>query len=241
MPVEVAQRFERMTGRPILGGWGMTETSPSGTGLPLQGPVKPGSIGLVLPGIEIGIVALDDPRRPLPPGEIGEMRIRGPNVFKGYWNRPADTAAAFADGFFLTGDIGYMDEDGYFFLVDRKKDMIISGGFNVYPSVIENAIYEHPDVEEVIVIGIADIYRGEAAKAFVKLRRGAAALDLDGLNAFLADKIGRHEMPAALEIRDSLPRTPVGKLSKKELIDEERKKRDAAPAPAPEPLKRARS
>jgi long-chain acyl-CoA synthetase len=241
MPVEVAQRFERMTGRPILGGWGMTETSPSGTGLPLQGATKPGSIGLVLPGIEMGIVALDDPRRLLGPGEIGEMRIKGPNVFKGYWNRPEETTAAFADGFFLTGDIGYMDEDGYFFLVDRKKDMIISGGFNVYPSVIESAIYEHPDVEEVIVIGIPDVYRGEAAKAFVKLRRGAAAVDLDGLHAFLADKIGRHEMPAAVEIRDSLPRTPVGKLSKKELIEEERRKHDETPAPAPEPRKRARS
>ncbi|HEV2000067.1 MAG TPA: dicarboxylate--CoA ligase PimA [Xanthobacteraceae bacterium] len=241
MPVEVAQRFERLTGRTMLGGWGMTETSPAGTGLPLQGPAKPGSIGLVVPGVEMGIVALDNPRRPLPPGEIGEMRIKGPNVFKGYWNRPEETAAAFADGFFLTGDIGYMDEDGYFFLVDRKKDMIISGGFNVYPSVIESATYEHPDVEEVIVIGIPDTYRGEAAKAFVKLRRGAKTLDLEGLNAFLSDKIGRHEMPTALEIRDSLPRTPVGKLSKKELIEEERKKRNETPAPAPESRKRARS
>ena len=241
MPMEVAQRFERMTGRTMLGGWGMTETSPSGTGLPLQGATKPGSIGLVLPGIEMGIVALDDPRRALAPGEIGEMRIKGPNVFKGYWNRSEETAAAFADGFFLTGDIGYMDEDGYFFLVDRKKDMIISGGFNVYPSVIESAIYEHPDVEEVIVIGVPDTYRGEAAKAFIKLRRGTATLGLDGLSAFLADKIGRHEIPAALEIRDSLPRTPVGKLSKRELIEEERKKHDEAPAPAPETLKRARS
>jgi long-chain acyl-CoA synthetase len=241
MPVEVAQRFERITGRTMLGGWGMTETSPAGTGLPLQGATKPGSIGLVLPGIEMGIVALDDPHRPLGPGEIGEICIKGPNVFKGYWNRPEETAAAFADGLFLTGDIGYMDEDGYFFLVDRKKDMIISGGFNVYPSVIESAIYEHPDIEEVIVIGTPDVYRGEAAKAFVRLRRGAAALDLDGLSAFLADKIGRHEMPAALEIRDSLPRTPVGKLSKKELIEEERRKTNETPAPASEPRKRARS
>src|ERR1700680_4119423 len=119
--------------------------------------------------------------------------------------------------------------------------MIISGGFNVYPSVIESAIYEHPDVEEVIVIGVPDTYRGEAAKAFVKLRRATATLGLADLPAFLADKIGRHEMPAALEIRDSLPRTPVGKLSKRELIEEERKKHDEAPAPTPEPLKRARS
>ena len=171
------------------------------------------------------IVALDDPRRVLEPGEIGEIRIKGPNVFKGYWNRPEETAKAFVDGFFLTGDIGYMDEDGYFFLVDRKKDMIISGGFNVYPGVIEEAIYEHPDVEEVTVIGIPDDYRGEAAKAFVKMRSGGPPLTLEALREFLADKLGRHEMPAELEFRDALPRTPVGKLSKKELIEEERAKR----------------
>jgi long-chain acyl-CoA synthetase len=227
-PVEVAQRFERMTGRTLVIGWGMTETSPAGAGSPQRGS-KPGSIGLPLPNVELQVVALDDPRRVLPVGEIGEIRVKGPNVFQGYWNRPQETEAAFVDGYFLTGDIGRTDEDGYFFLVDRKKDMIISGGFNVYPTVIEGAIYEHPDVEEAIVIGVPDAYRGEAAKAFVKVRAGAPALSLEGLHAFLADKIGRHEMPAALEIRDSLPRTPVGKLSKKELIEEERLKRADAP------------
>src|SRR5262249_52412062 len=169
--------------------------------------------------------------RRLPPGERGEIRIKGPNVTQGYWNAPEETAAAFVDGWFLTGDIGYMDEDGYFYLVDRKKDLIISGGFNVYPHVIEEAIFEHPGVEEVIVIGVPDDYRGEAAKAFVKMRAGAAALTLDALRAFLKDKIGRHEMPAALEIRSSLPRTAVGKLSKKELVEEERVRRSQqAPA-----------
>src|ERR1700694_5234951 len=241
LPVEVARIFERKVGMKLKSGWGMTETCSPGTGHPKEGPDKPGSIGLMLPGIEMDVVSLEDPRQLMPVGEVGEIRIRGPNVTKGYWNRPKETAEAFVGDRFLTGDIGYMDEDGYFYLVDRKKDMIISGGFNVYPSVIESATYEHPDVEEVVVIGIPDTYRGEAAKAFVKLRRGAKTLDLEGLNAFLADKIGRHEMPTALEIRDSLPRTPVGKLSKKELIEEERKKHDEAPAPAPEPLKRARS
>jgi long-chain acyl-CoA synthetase len=123
-----------------------------------------------------------------------------------------------------------MDEDGFFYLVDRKKDMIISGGFNVYPRMIEEAIYEHPAVEEVIVVGVPDDYRGEAAKAFVKLKPGAAPLTLESLREFLADKIGRHEMPAALEIRDALPRTPVGKLSKKELVEEERAKHRASTA-----------
>ena len=150
-------------------------------------------------------------------GVIGEVRVKGPNVTKGYWNRPKETAEAFADGRFLTGDIGYMDADGYFFLVDRKKDMIISGGFNVYPQMIEQAIYEHASVQEVIVIGIPDDYRGEAAKAFVKLRDGATPFALEELKAFLTGKLGKHEIPAALDFVDELPRTPVGKLSRHEL------------------------
>jgi long-chain acyl-CoA synthetase len=222
LPVEVAERFRRIFGRPLPSGWGMTETSPAGTNSPVGAPDKPGTIGIPLPGITVEIVAADDPLRVLAPGEVGELRIKGKNVMAGYWNRPEDNAAAFADGGFLTGDIGTMDEDGYFFILDRKKDMILSGGFNVYPQMIEQAIYEHPDIEEALVIGIADAYRGEAAKAFVTLRSGAPLLTLDGLRDFLADKIGRHEMPAALEIRAALPRTSVGKLSKKELIEDER-------------------
>ena len=131
----------------------------------------------------------------MPVGETGEIRIRGPNVTKGYWNRPKETAEAFVGDRFLTGDIGYMDGDGYFYLVDRKKDMIISGGFNVYPQMIEQAIYTHPSVQEVIVIGIPDDYRGEAAKAFIKLRADAEPFTLDELRAFLAGKLGKHEIP----------------------------------------------
>ena len=217
LPVEVAKVFERKTSMKLKSAWGMTETCSPGTAHPLGGPEKPGSIGLMLPGIEIDVVALDDPRKVLSAGEIGEVRVKGANVTKGYWNRPEETAQAFADGRFLTGDIGYMDTDGYFYLVDRKKDMIISGGFNVYPQMIEQAIYEHASVQEVIVIGIPDDYRGEAAKAFVKLRAGASAFSLDDLKAFLAGKLGKHEIPAALEFVDELPRTSVGKLSRHEL------------------------
>jgi long-chain acyl-CoA synthetase len=217
LPVEVAKIFERKTNMKLKSGWGMTETCSPGTGHPQDGPDKSGSIGLMLPGIEMDVVGLDDPLKILPPGEIGEVRIKGPNVTKGYWNRAEETAQSFADGRFLTGDIGYMDTDGYFYLVDRKKDMIISGGFNVYPQMIEQAIYEHSAVQEVIVIGIVDDYRGEAAKAFVKLRAGASAFSLDELKAFLAGKLGKHEIPAALEFVDELPRTPVGKLSRHEL------------------------
>jgi long-chain acyl-CoA synthetase len=226
LPVEVAKVFERKTNLKLKSGWGMTETCSPGTAHPQEGPDKPGSIGLMLPGIEMDVVALDDPGKVLATGEIGEVRIKGPNVTKGYWNRPEESAQAFVDDRFLTGDIGYMDSDGYFYLVDRKKDMIISGGFNVYPQMIEQAIYEHPAVQEVIVIGISDDYRGEAAKAFVKLRPGASAFALDELKAFLAGKLGKHEIPAALEFVDELPRTPVGKLSRHEL-----RNRQAARAP----------
>lgn len=224
LPVEVARRLKDLAGIELLGGWGMTETSPAGTNIPRGRPDKAGTIGLPLPGIRMRIVALDDPRRELASGETGEIAVKGANVTSGYLNRPDENAAAFADGWFLTGDIGHMDEDGFFFLVDRKKDMIISGGFNVYPQMIEQAIYEHPDVEEVLVIGIPDDYRGEAAKAFVKLRASAAELTLEGLRAFLKGRLGPHEMPAALDIRAALPRTPVGKLSKLELKREERDK-----------------
>src|ERR1700724_3553082 len=169
LPVEVAKILERKTNMKLKSGWGMTETCSPGTAHSEAGPDKPGSIGLMLPGIEMDVVALDDPKKLLPSGEVGEIRIRGPNVTRGYWNRPQETAEAFVGDRFLTGDIGYLDRDGYFYLVDRKKDTIISGGFNVYPQMIEQAIYTHPAVQEVIVIGIPDDYRGEAAKAFIKL------------------------------------------------------------------------
>jgi long-chain acyl-CoA synthetase len=221
LPVEVARIFERKTNMKLKSGWGMTETCSPGTGHPAEGPDKPGSIGLMLPGIEMDVVALEDSKKTLPPGEVGEIRIKGPNVTKGYWNRPKETAEAFVGDRFLTGDIGYMDADGYFYLVDRKKDMIISGGFNVYPQMIEQAIYEHPAVQEVIVIGIPDEYRGEAAKAFVKLRAGANPFTLEELKAFLAGKLGKHEIPAALDLVDELPRTSVGKLSRHELRNQQ--------------------
>jgi long-chain acyl-CoA synthetase len=217
LPVEVAKIFERKVGMKLKSGWGMTETCSPGTAHPKEGPDKPGSIGLMLPGIEMDVVSLEDPTELMPVGEVGEIRIRGPNVTKGYWNRPQETAEAFVGDRFLTGDIGYMDSDGYFFLVDRKKDMIISGGFNVYPQMIEQAIYTHPGVQEVIVIGIVDDYRGEAAKAFIKLRADAKPFTLDELRAFLTGKLGKHELPAALEFVDELPRTSVGKLSRHEL------------------------
>ena len=224
MPFEVEKRLERLLGRRMSGGWGMTETSPAGTRIVTSVPSSAGLIGIPYPGIDMRIVSLDDSHQVLPPGEVGEIAIKGQNVFKGYWNQPVATAKSFVDDYFLTGDIGWMDASGQFTIVDRKKNMIISSGFNVYPMAIENAIYEHKDVKEVIVIGVPDAYRGQAAKAFITLRQGARAMTIEDLRAFLADKLGRHEMPAALEFRDELPRTPAGKLLAKALIDEERAK-----------------
>jgi long-chain acyl-CoA synthetase len=217
LPTEVARIFEAKVGKKLRSGWGMTETCPAGTAHPDAGPDKPASVGVALPGIEMDVVSLEDPTKVLATGEVGEIRIRGPNVTRGYWNKPKETAASFVGDRFLTGDIGYVDEDGYFFLVDRKKDMIISGGFNVYPQMIEQAIYTHPAVHEVIVIGIPDDYRGEAAKAFITLREGAKPFSVDELRAFLTGKLGKHELPAEVEFLKELPRTPVGKLSRHEL------------------------
>ena len=217
LPVEIASVFERKTHLKLKSGWGMTETCGAGTAHSVTGPDKPGSIGVAMPGIEMDIVSAEDSAKVLGDNETGEIRIKGPNVTRGYWNRPQDSATAFVGDWFLTGDIGYRDTDGYYFIVDRKKDMILSGGFNVYPQMIEQAIYTHPAVQEVIVIGIPDPYRGEAAKAFVTLKKGASAFTVDSLREFLSGKLGKHELPTAVEFVSELPRTPVGKLSRHEL------------------------
>ena len=229
LPVEVGQRYTEVTGAPISEGWGMTETSPTGTFTPVHGQRKAGSCGMPMPGIEIKMLSLDDDTRYVPIGEKGEMCIQGPNVMKGYWKRPDATAEVTTfDGFMRTGDVAHFDEDGYVFIVDRCKDMLLCSGFNVYPRVLEEAIYLHPAVGEVAVIGVPDAYRGQSPKAFVSLKAGASAFDLEALQAFLKDKLGKHEMVQAMEIRDALPKTAVGKLSKKDLIDQETQKRTAA-------------
>jgi long-chain acyl-CoA synthetase len=224
LPQEVAQRFAEISGCQLSEGWGMTETAPTGTFTPIHGPRKAGSCGLPMPGITIKMLSLDDPSRYVARGERGELCIQGPNVMKGYWNQPGATAEVTThDGFLRTGDVATMDDDGFVFIVDRTKDMLLCSGFNVYPRVLEEAIYQHPAVAEVCVIGIADKYRGQSPKAFVALKRGAEPLTLAQLQAFLKDRLGKHEMVQALELRDELPKTPVGKLSKAQLIEEEKR------------------
>ena len=224
LPLEILHGFDRLTGLHLKEGYGLTEASPIVTMAPMDGRTRAGTVGLPCPGTLVEIVDLETGTHVLPPGEKGEICVRGPQVTKGYWKRPEATAAALAGGRLHTGDIGMLDQDGFLTLVDRKKDMILAGGFNVFPRIIEEAIYEHPAVAEVTVIGVLDSYRGEAAKAFIVLKPGQS-LGFDELKAFLRDKLGRHEMPAEMELRESLPKTPVGKLSKKELIAEERVKK----------------
>jgi hypothetical protein len=197
-----------------------------------DGQVLPKSGGSGIPFADtphtiLEVVDLETGERVLPIGEKGEICFRGPQVMTEYWKKPEATEEASRGGRFHTGDIGFLDQDGFVTLVDRKKDMILSGGFNVFPHNIEEAIYEHPAVAEVTVIGIPDEYRGQSAKAFIALKPGHAAFGIDELKAFLADKLARYEMPTEMEIRASLPRTPVGKLSKKELVAEEIAKRQA--------------
>jgi long-chain acyl-CoA synthetase len=222
LPVAVQERFESVVGCKLREGWGMTETAPLGTFTPRDALRRPGSCGVPYPGTEMKFIDVADPEREVKLGERGEICVNGPNVTKGYWKKPEATANAMtADGFFRTGDVGYMDEDGFVYIVDRTKDMLLCGGFNVYPRNIEEAIYQHPSVEEVSVIGIPDDYRGETPKAFVKLKAGAPAPSFEEMKAFLKDRLGKHEMIGAMEIRDALPKTSVGKISKKDLREYE--------------------
>jgi long-chain acyl-CoA synthetase len=221
LPVDVLERFRRLAGLTPQEGYGLTETAPLAT-LQLDGKEpRAGTVGLPAPHTLLEIVDLETGFKVLPLGTPGEICITGPQVMKGYWKKPEATAEAFRGGRFHTGDIGFIDQAGYVTLVDRKKDMILSGGYNVFPRNIEEAIYEHPSVAEVTVIGIPDAYRGQSAKAFIALKPGANAFSLDELKVLLADKLAHYEMPTEIEFRATLPKTAVGKLSKKELIAEE--------------------
>lgn len=219
LPIEVKRGFEALSGCTLVEGYGLSETSPVATCNPVDGPVKEGSIGIPVPGTVVSIRSLDDPKQELALGEDGEICIAGPQVMKGYWEKPEENSNAFVGKFFRTGDVGHMDKEGFTYIVDRLKDMINCSGFKVYPRRIEEAIYEFPAVEEVTVVGISDDYRGEAPKAFIKLRDGHSA-SKDDILKFLEPKISKFEMPSEIEFRDELPKTMIGKLSKKELREE---------------------
>ncbi|GGY71021.1 long-chain-fatty-acid--CoA ligase [Marinobacter zhanjiangensis] len=224
LPVELQQRFQDAASCSVKEGWGMTETAALGTFTP-EGMVSPdGACGLPVPGVDLKIIDLDGSDREMPQGERGELCIAGPNVMKGYWKRDDATAESMtANGYFRTGDVAWMDEKGFFYIVDRTKDMIICSGYNVYPRNIEEAVYEHPSVAEVSVIGVPDDYRGQSPRAYITLQEGQPEPTLDEMKAFLKPRLGKHEMIHSMEIRDELPKTQVGKLSKKELYAEVRR------------------
>ena len=220
LPVEVKLRFEELTGCTLVEGYGLSETSPVCTINPFKGINKPGSIGMPVPGTIIEITSLDEPDTLMPVGKRGEICIRGPQVMTGYWNQPEETEATFQGGRLHTGDVGYIDDEGYIFLIDRIKDLILNAGFNVYPRMVEEAIHLHPAVEDAVVCGVPDKARGEIVKAYVKLRAGEE-LKPGELKRFLKDKLAPYAQPKRIEFRDELPVTYMGKHSRRELVAEE--------------------
>jgi long-chain acyl-CoA synthetase len=225
LPVEVIHEFERITGAIIVEGFGMTETTPVVHVNPFAGGArKVGSVGVPLSDTEARIVDLETGLIDMPVGQPGELIVRGPQVMKGYLNKPEETAYTLRDGWCFTGDIATMDEDGYFFIVDRKKDMIISGGFNVYPRDVDEVFYEHPKVQEACTIGIPDPKRGENVKLFIVLKEGETATQ-EELIEYAKTKLATFKLPSEIEFRKELPKSTVGKVLRKELKAEEMAKR----------------
>ncbi|KIQ94530.1 Long-chain-fatty-acid--CoA ligase [Anoxybacillus thermarum] len=223
LPVEVQEQFETVTGGKIIEGYGLTEASPvTHSNFIWDGKRIKGSIGVPWPDTEAMIVSLETGEK-ANINEIGEIVVRGPQVMKGYWNRPEETAATLRDGWLYTGDLGYMNEEGYFFVVDRKKDMIIASGYNVYPREVEEVLYEHPKVQEAVVIGVPDAYRGETVKAFIVLKEGEQCTE-EELDQFMRSKLAAYKVPRIYEFRKELPKTAVGKILRRALVEEEKEK-----------------
>ncbi|MFD2369990.1 long-chain fatty acid--CoA ligase [Brevibacillus sp. GCM10020057] len=225
LPVEVQNKFEELTGGKLVEGYGLTEASPVTHSNPIWGRRKSGSIGLPWPDTDCRIVDLATGEA-LPQGEVGELAVKGPQVMKGYWNRPEETAAVLRDGWLLTGDMGYMDEEGYFYIVDRKKDMIIAGGYNIYPREVEEVLFEHPAIREAAVIGVPDPYRGETVKAFIVFKEGQQVSE-EELEAHCRKHLAAYKIPRQYEVRSELPKTVVGKVLRRQLQDEDKQRREA--------------
>ena len=220
LPVDTQERFERVTGGRLVEGYGTTEASPATHCNPVHGQRKPGSIGLPLTGTHARVVDPTDPSRPVPVGEPGELVVKGPQVFLGYWGKDADQQVLLDDGWLLTGDIAVMDSDGFFTIVDRKKDLIIAGGFNIYPAEVEAVIGAHEAVAEVCVAGLPDRYRGETVKAYV-VRKPGATITEEEVRAHCAAALTAYKVPKLVEFRDELPKTAVGKALRRQLVTEE--------------------
>lgn len=223
LPVEVQEQFEALTGGKLVEGYGLSESSPVTHCNPIYGKRVVGSIGLPFPDTDCCILDLETGERQLPAGEVGELAIRGPQVMLGYWNRPEETRATLKDGWLRTGDVARMDEDGFFYIVDRKKDLIIAGGYNIYPREVEEVLYTHPKVKEAAVIGVPDPYRGETVKAFIVLKEGEQATEEEIIN-YCRQQMAAYKIPRLVEFRSELPKTIVGKVLRRLLVEEEKQK-----------------
>jgi len=226
LPVEVIKEFEERTKGVIVEGYGLTETSPTTHCNPRgKGSLrKVGSIGIPVCDTECRIVDVNDGETDMPVGESGELLIKGPQVMRGYLNREEATKETLEDGWLHTGDIATMDEDGFFYIIDRKKDMVISGGYNIYPRDIEEVYFEHPKVVEATAIGVPHPTRGECVKVFIVLKQGETATE-EEMIAYCGNKLAKYKWPTEIEFRDELPKTNVGKVLRKDLRDEELKRR----------------
>ncbi len=224
LPQELQKKFEDITGGTLVEGYGLSECSPVTNISPLlpewKDRRKPGSIGLPLPDTYEKIVDIDDGVTELPRGMEGELLIKGPQVMKGYWNRPEENKKVLVDGWLHTGDIAKMDNEGYFYILDRKKDMIIAGGYNIYPGEVEEILYEHPGVSQCAIIGVPDVHRGETVKAIIV--RSDKTLTEDAIKTYCREKLAKYKVPKIIEFRDNLPLTAVGKIDKKALRQEQK-------------------
>lgn len=200
----------------------MTESSPVTHANLIWERTKSGTIGLPWPDTEARIVDLET-GEVLPPGQAGELQVKGPQVMKGYWKRPEETAKVLVDGWLCTGDIAKMDEDGYFYIIDRKKDMIIAGGFNIYPREVEEVLFEHPAIQEAAVVGVPDPYRGETVKAYIVLKEGMQLSEKE-LEKFCRERLASYKIPRLVEFRKELPKSTIGKVLRRVLLDEEMQK-----------------
>lgn len=229
LPVEVAKKFGEITGGRLVEGYGLSEASPVVTANPVTDKNRIGTIGVPVPDTDVKLFDVETGDKEVPVGQPGELCVKGPQVMKGYWNKPDETMKTIRDGWLHTGDVAVMDEDGYFRIVDRLKEMIISGGYNIYPREIEEVLYQHAAVLEATAIGIPDAYRGESAKAFVVLKPGQTAT-AEELIAFCKQNLAPYKVPRAIEFRDALPKTMIGKILRRELVAEEKAKMAAAEA-----------
>ena len=224
LPVKVKEDFEKLTGAKLVEGYGLSEASPVTHCNPIYGLNKPGSIGIPFPDTDAKIVDIETGEKELAVGEAGELIVKGPQVMKGYWNMPEETARVLRNGWLYTGDIARMDKDGYFYIVDRKKEMIIASGYNIYPREIEEVLYRHPKIKEAAVVGIPSGYRGETVKAFVVLKEGETATE-EEIKEYCRENLARYKVPEFIEFRKELPKSAVGKVLKRVLLEEELKKK----------------